>query len=158
VNKRIRVSPAVGGMAIAIASLGILWVGANQGLSERLGRYGISAHSTESSGMPGAGLLGLPVRLSGESYGAGASALASRRFLARRGQELILDYDLAIVQGRVRVTVNRVPVFGDELWGVTVDGNRQGTIRLPIPKTGIHQLTVTQFRYTGTYDLEWRLE
>jgi hypothetical protein len=155
---KIRLGSVIGGAVLAVASLLLFWVANTGGVPDRLGRYGISARSAESSGFPGSEVVGRSRRLRGESYGAGGSDLSKGWLFARRGQELVLDYDLSITQGTVRVSLNRVPALRDELWGITVQGDRQGTIRVPIQRTGLHQLSVTQFRYAGTFDLAWRLE
>jgi hypothetical protein len=155
---KIELSPTLGRALFVLCSLLLLWVATTDGVPETLGRYGISARSTESKGFLGSEPRGTRSQLRGESYGAGGSDLKTRRFLARRGQELVLDYDLSLKRGMVRVSLTRLPAFGTDVWAVTVQGERHGTIRVPIQRTGIHQLSVTQFRYTGTYDLAWKLE
>jgi hypothetical protein len=157
--KLMKVSPTVGPVVIAAASLLFLWVANNDGVAETLRRHGISARSTESDGFPGSGVVGLRRQLRGASYGAGVSDLATRRFFARRGQEILLDYQLAITGGAVVVSLSRYPApLGDNLWKLTIQDERQGTVRVPIQRTGLHQLSVTQFRYTGTYELTYKLE
>jgi hypothetical protein len=157
--KLIRLSPTVGQVVIAAASLLFLWVANTEGVAETLRRHGISARSSESDGFPGSEVVGLRRQLRGASYGAGVSDLTTRRFFARRGQEILLDYQLAITGGTVVVSLSRYPApLGDNLWKLTIQDERQGTVRVPIQRTGLHQLSVTQFRYTGTYDLSWKLE
>jgi hypothetical protein len=155
---RTQMSPATGAVAFLVASLVVYWIGSSPGTSEALARYGISVRSTESTGIPGSEAFGVRRELRGESYGAGAADLNSRSFLARSGQVLVLEYDAAVQGGYLRLSVDRGRFFREALWGRTVRADRAEAVRLPIPKTGLYQLTVTRYRHAGTYRVEWLLE
>jgi hypothetical protein len=151
-------SGTAGAITVAVGALVMFWIGSTPGASEALARYGISVRSAEVTGVPGSEALGLRRQLLTESYGAGASDLVKRRFLARRGQVLVLDYEVAVIGGFLRVSVDRVPFFSDEVWGIRLDADRHETVRLTIDRTGIYQLSMTRFRHAGVARLEWHLE
>jgi hypothetical protein len=145
-------------VASLIVTLGLYWAGSSSGASEALARYRISLRSTESSGIPGTEALGLRRELRGEAYGSGTADVTSRSLLARSGQELVLQYEVAVQGGYLRLSVDRGRFFRDELWGATVREDRAEAVRLPIPKTGLYHLTVTQYRHAGSYRVGWLLE
>jgi hypothetical protein len=153
-----KLSPATGRAVSAAAAVLLLWLGMNPAAGEALARVGIHVGSSRESGVPGSEMLGLRRELRGESYGAGATALDHRRFLARRGQVLVLSYDVAVVGGALRMSVDRAPFSRDVLWNLRIADDRQGEVRVPIPKTGLYKLWMTRQRHAGVYRVEWRLE
>jgi hypothetical protein len=157
---RIRVELGRGGRALVgvLASLSALWVGTSPGASEALARFGINFTSRESAGIPGGESLGLRRELVVESHGAGRADLQKRRFVARQGQVLVLDYEAAVAGGYLVLSVNRLPSFSDGLWARPLHADRRETVRLAIPRTGVYQLTATQYRHTGRYRVGWWLE
>jgi hypothetical protein len=158
VKIRWQMGATTGAAVLLVAPLVLYWVGASPNTSEALARYGIAVRSTESSGIPGSESLGARRELRGVSHGAGAADLNARGFWARSGQVLVLEYDVAVQGGYVRLSVDRGRFFREELWGSTVRTDRAEAVRLPIPKTGIYQLTVTQYRHAGSYRVQWLLE
>jgi hypothetical protein len=158
VRMRWKMTAATGGVAFVMASLLMLWVGSNPEISDALARHGISFRSAEEAGIPGSEAFGLGRQLRGETHGAGMAGLTHRRFLARRGQVLVLDYDVSVKSGFLRVSVDRFGFPVDELWGKSAHSDHREMMRLPIQTTGIYRLTVTQYRHAGTYRIDWRLE
>ncbi len=155
---KIPLNSATGAVVVVVASLLVYWVASNSGVQEVLARHGLTVRSAETSGYPGSEVLGFRRELRGEAYGAGAGRLNYQRFLARNGQELVLDYEAAVHGGFLRLSVHRGRFIREELWSSTVRADGGETLRLPVPKTGLYQLTVTQFGHTGSYRVGWRLE
>jgi hypothetical protein len=157
-NRSWKVSSGTGSAVAVVLSLIMVWAASNAGVSEALSRFWINFSSTENRGLPGAEALGMRREIAVESHGAGKSDLKRRRFFARNGQVLVLDYEVTVGGGYLRLSVDRVPFFGESAWGRTLSADRRETVRLPIGTTGLYDVTMTQYRHTGAYRVGWRLE
>ena len=143
--------------ALAAAFL-VLWLRAEPRVVQALARVGLNVGTAAESATPHQATFGVPYQIRGQSFGGGVTETVRRRFVARAGQALVLEYDVAVERGRVRLYVHGFPLIRDALWEQTLEADGRETVRVRVPRTGPYECVIDRHRHAGSYHLEWRLE
>lgn len=142
----------------AVLVLLLLWGRADTGLGEGLARIGLNLKSDLDTGLSALTPIGLPRKIWGVVHGVGETDHAQRRFFARAGQELVLEYEIEVRAGSIGLGLYRTPFYTDPLWEASLSGSRAELVRVLIYKTGFYEVSMQRHDHAGSYLLGWQLE